>query len=342
MCEQPRGPRGNSFLFGRIPAVYNPAMIRLLVFLCFAPVASVAIAAELSPAATGWIGLALPGSAAIAEGNYGRGILEATTEIGTFVGGMALAPLGPFTIDGNTQVPQWGPGTGPNAGPIAGALSGAMLQQFGLKFYMYNTFYHYQKAVMGVPGWETGGNDKLQPIYRGGAGDVLSAPFRWKYLSNPFVFVPVLVGSAYLFYEYSRTPLQRSAYIGTRGEDYLYGIHQIGVVPLGSAFGEEPLFRGFLQREFHQYTGSEWLAILGQSVLFCAIHPADARASAFFSGLYYGWMTDHFDGDLGSAIAMHFWGDVVNGLILTLQYLGAEGKEVPLSPPVSMSLSFHF
>ena len=99
---------------------------------------------------------------------------------------------------------------------------------------------------------------------------MLSAPFRWKYLSSPFVFVPVLAGSAYLFFEYARTPLPRSNDVGTQTEDTLYGIHQVGVVPLGSAFGEEPLFRGFLQREFHQYTGSKWLAIAGQSILFCA------------------------------------------------------------------------
>ena len=53
-------------------------------------------------------------------------------------------------------------------------------------------------------------------------------------------------------------------------------------------------------------------------------------------------MTDYFDGDLGEAIAMHFWTDVVNGLILTLQYLAAEGKAAPFSPPVSMTLSFRF
>jgi membrane protease YdiL (CAAX protease family) len=116
----------------------------------------------------------------------------------------------------------------------------------------------------------------------------------------------------------------------------LYGINQVGIIPLGSAFGEEVAFRGLMQREMHLYTGSLMLAILSQTALFTALHPSNSRVAAGLGGLYFGYLTHRFNGNLEQAIAAHFWIDVLAGFIDYLRFRLSYGKDVPWSPNLSI------
>lgn len=275
----------------------------------------------VSPAAVGWGNIILPGFGATLRRQPVRGLLEASTEIGTYYGGTFFGREGVFNIDNSVIVPDtratWRP------------LTGEVLQEFGLKLHMFNTFYHYQQASLDPENLPMQ-LEYQQPLYKGNWDDVLLAPFRWKNLKEPWVLIPVALISGYLIWDYKQTPLRRAPYVSGPADEALYGFAQGVAVPLGSSFGEEVLFRGFIQREFLYYTKSLPLSILVQTILFTSLHAPHLRPGAFVGGIYFGLTVNHFDGDLEQAIATHFWADFISGILVYFRYRKFEGKSVPL------------
>ena len=229
--------------------------------------------ATASPAAVGWGNILVPGLGATFREQPLRGALEAGIEIGLFYGGTFGVREGNFTIDSTVLLPQ--------RGSLFRPLLGQAMQQFGLKLHMFNTFYHYQQASLELQKSDVESRYQ-QPLYKGSWTDVLSAPFRWKNLSSPYVYCVIAAAAALLAIDYHTTSVSSSTYQPTGVENALFGVNSIGVVPLGSAFGEEPLFRGMMQREFHLYTNSLVVSILMQSALFTSLHPGAALCSSAF------------------------------------------------------------
>jgi membrane protease YdiL (CAAX protease family) len=281
----------------------------------------------VSPAAVGWGNLLVPGLGATIRGHPGRGLLESTLEIGTYYGGTFYSREGSFTIDGTVLVP-----SGKN---VTKPLMGQVMQEFGLKLHMWNTFYNYQQASM-HPGNADLELKYQQPLYNGKWDDVLLAPFKWKNLSSPWVYLPILASAGYLAYSYRTTDVVRQNHFSSPGEEALYGFVQGVSIPLGSSFGEEVLYRGFIQREMRYYTDSIPLSILTQTAIFVLNHPPDLRPASAFGGVYFGLMANHFDGDLEPGIASHFWIDFVSGVFVYLSYRKVEGKKVPFSAQLSI------
>ena len=117
---------------------------------------------------------------------------------------------------------------------------------------------------------------------------------------------------------------------------------QMAVIPVTGSIGEEPLFRGFMMRETRDYTQSSVAAILIQSTMFTLLHPTDLQVSGFLSGIYFGMMTNHYDGDIEPAIAAHFWVNVFDGLISYWTLKRSQGKGTPFAPPIVGSVSVPF
>jgi len=290
-----------------------------------------AVADSLSPAAVGWGNLLIPGLGATFEGHPGTGMLEAGIEIGLFVGGTFGAREGNFTIDNSVIIPQ--------RGTLYNPLAGQAMQEIGLKLHFFDTFYHYQQACLSIADSDRERNNP-QPLYKGTWKDVLAAPFRWDNLSDPWVFLPLMVGLGYFAYDYHTTPVpQSSTYRPRTGENMLYAFNSIGLIPAGSAFGEEVLFRGMIQREAHLYTGSLVVAMISQSLLFASIHPSTDRVASFFGGLYFGYLTTRYQGNLEQAIAMHFWFDLLSGIADYLRFRLQHGQGAPWSPNATFSFS---
>lgn len=288
---------------------------------------------SVSPAAVGWGNLIVPGLGATIRDEPGRGLIEAGAEVGLFFGGTFGAREGAFNIDSTVVIPQHGSLTQP--------IIGIIMQQAGLKLHMYDTFYNYQQAAIAVENSDREKNS-AQALYRGSIWDVMAAPFQWKYLSSPYVFPIILGAGALLFYNYHTSAVQRATFTASSSDDFLYGSSQMAAIPLGSAYGEEPLFRGFLLREGQIYTGSFIASLLSQAVLFAAIHPEGNRLAALAGGLYFGYLTQHFDGDLGPALATHFWIDVISGALAYLVFRREQGKNTPWAPPINMTFNFRF
>ncbi len=306
---------------------------RLLILLTFflSSVRSVAATEPtLSPAAVGWGNLLVPGLGATLRGDPGRGLIEAGAEIGLFFGGTFGVREGQFNIDTSIITPQ--------RGNLYQPLIGQAMQEIGLKLHFFNSFYHYQQASLALADSEQEKSNS-QPLYKGDWTDVLSAPFRTDNLFDPWVFVPILASIGYLAYDYHTTAVTQSTYVPKTGENVLYGFDNIGVIPLGSAFGEEVLFRGMIMREMNSYTGSPLAAAGIQSVMFAAIHPAEDRIAALAGGLYFAYLTRRNHGDLGKAIAMHFWFDVLSGVVDYLRFRAAHGDGAPWSPTLNLGVS---
>jgi membrane protease YdiL (CAAX protease family) len=295
----------------------------------------------VSSAAVGWGNLFVPGLGATLRGDPERALIEAGTEIGLFYGGTFGVREGGFTIDTTILLPQ--------NGSLYRPLLGLTMQEFGLKLHMYDTFYHYQQASLSLSDTESEHERNAgQPLYRGSWSDILTAPFRLKNLGNPWVFGFLLPIAAYLVYDYASNGPPNYNYRSNGTEDALYGFYDVVAEPLGSAFGEESLFRGFIQREATYYTGSVIAAILLQTGMFTSLHPEENYVPAFFGGLYFGYLTHHFDGDIEKAVACHFWVNVISGTLAYFNFRRAQGKPVLFDgvnihqPPLHLTVGFPF
>lgn len=289
--------------------------------------------AEPSPGVVGWGNVLVPGLGATLLGHSGSGLAQAASEVGLFYGGTFGVREGAFTIDGSVLVP--------SSGNVYRPLIGQIMQEAGLKLHFYNTFQSYREAAHAAADSEREKSNP-QPLYEGTLSDQLTAPFKWKNISTPWVYPLVLVSGAYLAINYANTSIHREAFRARPMENTLYGFTQVGALPFGTAMGEEVFFRGFIMREMRLYTNSAVAAIAVESAAFTLIHPNALKASALASGIFFGMMVNHFDGDLDQAITAHFWVNVFNGLINYWQFRRSQGLGTPFMPPVSTQISIPF
>ena len=279
---------------------------------------------RISPGAIGWGNLLVPGLGATLRDQPEKGLTEAGLELGSFFGGTFLGRESRFEIDGSIIIP--------SRNSVSRAMAGRMLQQFGLKYHFYNTFYHYQQAAIEQENTEREKNNP-QPLYRGNWKDTLSAPFKWDNIKSPWTWPIVLAVSTYLIYDYSQTKVARRNSGLSFLDETSYGISQIAAVPIGSSFGEDPLFRGFIQREVHGLSGSAVTGILTQSILFSALH--SDHVTSFLVGSYFGLEVNQLHGNLEPSMAAHFWINVVIGVLDYLSIKRATGQNVPFNPPIA-------
>ena len=109
--------------------------------------------------------------------------------------------------------------------------------------------------------------------------------------------------------------------------------------PIGSGYPEEAFYRGFLQHEFTQTSGSPLAGIIGQSLVFALSHePGNGRYAAFATGGYLGWLSYSHNGDLGPGTCLHFWGDFLLGLETIL----LSHKSQHSTPQGGLSVQFNY
>lgn len=100
----------------------------------------------------------------------------------------------------------------------------------------------------------------------------------------------------------SRTPLEAVVWVA---------------LSLSAAICEEFSFRGYLQRQFAAWMARPWAAVLGQAVVFGAVHAYQgwqAAAKAAIFGLMTGAVA-LWRGNLRAGIAAHAITDIVAGLL---------------------------
>ena len=167
--------------------------------------------------------------------------------------------------------------------------------------------------------------------------DILEAPFKWDNIKSLWTWPIVLAAGAFLIVDYKNTnvKLRKSGISGS--EQAMFGASEMIVVPVGSSFGEDPLFRGFIEREVRGSTDSLVLAVLAETALFSILH--EDHVTSFVVGSYFGIEADALHGDLGPMMAAHFWINVIIGAIDFFQMKRSINQNAPLNPPVVTSFT---
>lgn len=314
-------------MFSR-PSFFSLAL--LLIAFCFPLRAQ----AEINYHFIGWANALLPGSGQTLLGNPGEGALQATYEVSSFAIGYRLSNSEIFSLDGFTAPRPLGRLRSPGGISFESEVSGDLLQEFGLKAHMVNTFNAYRQAAF-RSGMAMDHIDQTATL------DLFKEPFQLPNLSNPWVYIPILTVFTTSVIDYliqtSRTlpPSPRLNPNSNALYAFNYGLWQ----PFGSGAPEEMFYRGFLQNEFYEMVPSPFFAIPLSSLLFSLSHaPGEGRFSAAIAGGYLGYLSYRYQGRLGPGITVHFWSGVILGLETIL--LSQRGQRS--TPPASFDLQINF
>lgn len=267
-------------------------------------------AKAVSPQLVGWGNLFLPGFGATLRDSPARGLGQLSYEGATFAVGYTLSTQKGFSsLDGiNDTFSTYklsAAGRNLQANVDRKMVSDIFLE-FSIKAHLVNTYIEYRDAYRDIG--ITDGLDQHTAL------EGLLIPFDKKYLEQSDVWIPLaLVFSAftadYLTVKPDSTqPLTPSSNLLYT---FNYGVWQ----PLGSGYPEEVAYRGFLQHEVKNLTGSPLAAVLAQTLAFSFSHePGGGRYTAAAVGLYMGYLAEKYNGDLGPGSFLHFWGNLLMGV----------------------------
>jgi hypothetical protein len=317
----------------------------------------------------GWVNTFVPGGGRLMMGEYGEASKEAALEIGTFGIGYNMSPYSSLTLDGtpidypsvgtytftskkrqsycykydaklkrclqyrNRTVTTTSSAIDYSEKDASPALTAALLQEFGLKYHIMNVFFAYRDQ------YNIEGGDPGQGIDQRSAKEMFKDPFRWEVLSSTWVYLPIALTSAFVFYDYRdqlKQTQQAITPLNSRSKAYL-AFNQMAMYPVGSAAPEEAFYRGFIQNEFYYMVRSPYFSVPMSSLVFALSHSQDGWPSAFVTGLYQGMLAYKNNGDLSYGNAIHFWGVVILGLESYLLTLSSQA-----TAPAAVNFSFTF
>ena len=209
-----------------------------------------------------------------------------------------------------------------------------------LQLVSYYSFYSAFRDAGGVQNKEDETFDQL-----------VSSPFRFKYLKDPKVWVPilwVLAGSATQSTQtISKFAFDRQFVEPEKVTLVNPGFHKSGIghsntffKALTSGVGEEVFFRGFLYNGVANYTGKVASSVL-VSTFFGSLHLYQGvwgAISATAFGLYTTYLYESYNQDLRPGIFLHFWWNtIVFTALMSRTYkednrVALNQREVTLSP----------
>ena len=281
----------------------------------------------------GWLNTFIPGSGQCLLGNCLLGAGQATLEISTFWIGFHLSRKTPLTLDGAPErIPRYRSNRVYTADVnIDKGLEADLLQEFGIKLHMINTYNAYREAA-----------DVGQGIDQTTTGELFLAPFKTENLSNPWVYVPLGVSVGAILVDYfSSTRSIGAATIPrlTTSSNILYGATYGALIPLGSGVPEEMFYRGFFQNEMYRLAPSPYVAIPLSTLAYTFSHEAGIdRISAAITGTYLGYLAYRNHGQLSQGITFHFWADIASGVESFILLNKAESR----APVIATSAAISF
>lgn len=167
--------------------------------------------------------------------------------------------------------------------------------------------------------------------------DLLLAPFQFSYLKRPSTYVPLLAITAVWLLasevpseNYVQRQLNTSDAFYSGAFSYLAGTH------------EEALFRGYLMPAMRESFSNDFWSNTLTSLVFAAAHLSTVQVpvTQFLLGWHLGRVTQKNGWQLGEAIFIHAWWDVI-AFAMNYQYRYQEGGEekarLPLTlPPIAL------
>ncbi len=190
---------------------------------------------------------------------------------------------------------------------------------YGLQLYQTAGFLSaYQVFAASVPSLQERGHYRFLPNPEG-VGDLLVSPFRLEYLKKPTTYIPLglftaLAGLA-VSSERGSSQTDNSRLVPYHFRDALFTTG----VSFNAGVSEEAFFRGYALPWFYQAFGERWFFANGmQAAAFGLAHYNPENESTAIHmlitgtmGYYFGSMTRRNDWNVGEAIFLHFWWDIV-------------------------------
>ena len=331
---------------GLYSALKSQGFLTGLLFLILTmPLESKSLASDLPDPPTdhlvGWLNTFVPGSGQCLLGNCLLGVGQATLEVSSFWVGYHLSRRTPLTLDGAPErIPRYRSNRVYTADVnIDKGLEADLLQEFGIKFHMVNTYNAYRQAALNP---HLSSSEIGQGIDQTTTGELFLAPFKSDNLTQPWVYVPLGISIGAILVDYFSSSRSLGAATIPRlatSSNILYGATYGALIPLGSGAPEEMFYRGFFQNEMYRLAPSPYIAIPLSTLAYTFSHEAGIdRVSAAITGTYLGYLTYRNHGQLSQGIAFHFWADIVSGLESFLLLTKAESR----APVIATSAAINF
>jgi len=277
----------------------------------------------------GWLNTFIPGSGQLLLGRPFFALTQATLEIGSFSWGYSMSKLSPLSLDGVPEsLPVFGRAQtrrqGANQADLEKPLYADLLQEFGIKYHMVNTFEAYRDAAANDP-------EASSRIDQSSTLDLFVAPFKLSNWSDPWVFAPIAAVALYAVgdYFFSRNSNPRDQRL-TPYSNFLYSFNYGAWQPIGSGAPEEMFFRGFLENELYAVVPSPYFAVPLSALAFSLAHgPGTGRLTAGVAGAYLGALAYREKFQLAKGITVHYWADLLLGIDTILQSQTAQRGTPP-------------
>jgi membrane protease YdiL (CAAX protease family) len=136
--------------------------------------------------------------------------------------------------------------------------------------------------------------------------DLLEAPIDFNYLGRWTTLLPLSVAAGVFFF---MTPSKADESTNASLNDVFYA-SSVGYM---TGIGEEAVFRGFVLPLMYYYTENQKLTLGLSSIIFALSHGFKVShfVTAFFFGLYSGWLTQENNWSIGEVTFIHTWWDVM-------------------------------
>ena len=158
--------------------------------------------------------------------------------------------------------------------------------------------------------------------------DLASSPFRFKYISDPYIFLPILLLLASSAGDSGggRTTLVPPGMKSGHGDLYA------NVVSFNAGVSEEAFFRGVLNTSFSRSFGPMTGGFLSGLIFGLAHYDGSISSVGFptLAGFYFAYVSFLNGYDIRPGIALHFWWDVIVISLEVRQW--KEDRRVGLKP----------
>jgi len=142
--------------------------------------------------------------------------------------------------------------------------------------------------------------------------ELLIAPYQWKYISSPWVYVPIVALAAAVGASKpgNETTLVNDSFMKDGSREFL-----TVYISMNAAVAEEAFFRGFLNDSLTKHHGPITGggisgSIFGLAHLQSGASIASVLPQALF-GYYFAFLQYRNQGDIREGIAVHFWWDAI-------------------------------
>lgn len=176
----------------------------------------------------------------------------------------------------------------------------------------------------------TAATNKVE-LERESIASLVMSPFKWRYIKNPWVYMPVVIsGGLSFFLSSSENPplsdAQEIVMFGNRYSPYRAFLLFSAIATYKhvlTAAGEEMYFRGIVQTELTERLHPN-VALVASSLLFGAWHIPNRSSEAGIGSIlvgttlvggYMGYRYKSNNYDLGEVIAMHCWSNVLMSVV---------------------------